>query len=293
MANIVICSDKEDDVKVMISALRHEEHQVIFCDTTSSDYNENYLSTFDLIMDHRNSNEEKKGNPIKKSFDKGIPVIAGSPKYTGSGTGAAVRSLGISKKITYNVSDMHRIMNNADVISGNYHGDFPVYDTKIYGTQWCVYYIYHDNNLTSANMTPLLIRDFYAGSDKLTVVCATFRKGDLNLYGEPFAADCAYLGLPFNIALTNEGMNILNDVIFWLLNKTYIPAKVKDQDGTLLPSHEVYLHSRKSGDLIAKHKSDEHGEVVFRIRNKFNYYAVAFYKNGGVKNAVAIDNILA
>ena len=290
MANIVICSDKEDDVKVMISTLRHE-HQVIFCDTTSNDYNENYLSTFDLIMDHRNSNEAEKGNPIKKSFDKGIPVIAGSPRYTSSGSGAAVRSLGISKDISYANNDGYRILNNTDVISGNYKGDFSVYERK-YGDAW-VHCIYHDNNLTSANMTPLLIRNFCAGYDRLTVVCATFRKGDLNLDGEPFAADCAFLGLPFNIALTNEGMNILNDVIFWLLNKTYIPAKVKDQDGTLLPSHEVYLHSRKSGDLIAKHKSDEHGEVVFRIRNKFNYYAVAFYKNGGVKNAVAIDNILA
>ena len=292
MANIVICSDTEDDVKVMISALRHEEHQVIFCDTASSDYNENYLSTFDLIMDHRNSNEARKGNPIRKSFDKGIPVLAGSPIYAGSGQGAAVRSLGISKDITYDISDMHRIINNTDVISGNYHGNFPVYDRKIYGFRWCIYYIYHDSR-TSANMTPLLIRNFYAGSDRLTVLCATFRKGDLNLYGEPFAADCAFLGFPFDVELTNEGMNILNDVIFWLLNKTYITAKVKDQDGTLLPSHEVYLYSKKSGDLIAKHKSDEHGEVVFRIRHKFNYFAVAFYKNSGVKNAVAIDNILA
>ena len=94
----------------MISALRHEEHQVIFCDTASSDYNENYLSTFDLIMDHRNSNEARKGNPIRKSFDKGIPVLAGSPIYAGSGQGAAVRSLGISKDITYDISDMHRII---------------------------------------------------------------------------------------------------------------------------------------------------------------------------------------
>lgn len=291
MANIVICSDTEDDVKVLISTLK-QEHQVIFCDTASIDYNENYLSTFDLIIDHKNSNEAKKGNPIRKSFDKGIPVLAGSPIYPGSGQGAAVRSLGISKDITYDISDMHRIINNTDVISGNYHGNFPVYDTKIYGFRWCIYYIYHDYR-TSANMTPLLIRNFYAGSDRLTVLGATFQKGDLNLDGEPFAADCAFLGFPFDVELTNEGMNILNDVIFWLLNKTYITAKVKDQDGTLLPSHEVYLYSKKSGDLIAKHKSDEHGEVVFRIRHKFNYFAVAFYKNSGVKNAVAIDNILA
>jgi hypothetical protein len=292
MANIVICSDEEDDVKVMISALR-QEHQVVFCNTASIDYNENYLSTFDLIIDHKNSNEARKGNPIRKSFDKGIPVLAGSPIYAGSGQGAAVRSLGISKDITYDISDMHRIINNTDVISGNYHGNFPVYDTKIYG--FSVFCMYHGDSSTIKNMTPILVRNFFAGSSyrRLTVVCATFRKGDLNLYGEPFAADCAFLGFPFDVELTNEGMNILNDVIFWLLNKTYITAKVKDQDGSLLLSHDVYLHSRKSGDLIAKYKSDEHGEIIFRIRHKFDYYAVAFYSNGSVKNAIAIDTILA
>ena len=293
MANIVICSDKKDDVKVMISALS-QEHQVIFCDTTSSDYNENYLSTFDLIIDHKNSNETKMGNPIKNSFDKGTPVLAGSPKYTGSASGSAVNSLGISKNIISGYYDMYRILNNTDVISGNYQDDFSVYKTE--DGSGSVFCMFHGDNLTIENMTPILIRNFFASCtypQKLTVVCATFRKGDLNLYGEPFAADCAFLGFPFDVQLTNEGMNIFNDVIFWLLNKTYIPAKVKDQDGSLLLSHDVHLHSRKNGDLIAKYKSDEHGEVVFRIRHKFDYYAVAFYDDSGVKNAIAIDTILA
>ena len=292
MANIVICSDEEDDVKVMISALR-QEHQVVFCNTASIDYNENYLSTFDLIMDHRNSNEAKKGNPIKKSLDKGIPVIAGSPKYSGSASGTAVNSLGISKNFTYSSNDMYRILNNTDVISGSYQDDFSVYKTENGSSS--VFCMYHGGSSTIKNMTPILVRNFFAGSSyrRLTVVCATFQKGDLNLDGEPFAADCAFLGFPFDVELTNEGMNILNDVIFWLLNKTYITAKVKDQDGSLLSSHEVYLHSRKNGDLIAKYKSDEHGEIVFRIRHKFDYYAVAFYSNGSVKNAIAIDTILA
>ena len=292
MANIVICSDEEDDVKVMISALR-QEHQVVFCNTASIDYNENYLSTFDLIMDHRNSNEAKKGNPIKKSLDKGIPVIAGSPKYSGSASGTAVNSLGISKNFTYSSNDMYRILNNTDVISGSYQDDFSVYKTENGSSS--VFCMYHGDSSTIKNMTPILVRNFFAGSSyrRLTVVCATFQKGDLNLDGEPFAADCAFLGFPFDVELTNEGMNILNDVIFWLLNKTYITAKVKDQDGSLLSSHEVYLHSRKNGDLIAKYKSDEHGKIVFRIRHKFDYYAVAFYSNGSVKNAIAIDTILA
>jgi hypothetical protein len=289
MANIVICSDKEDNVKVMIRVLR-QEHQVIYCNTASIDYNENYLSTFDLIMDYKNTQEYNRGYPIKKSFDKGTPVLAGGAKNNFSGA-AAVASIGISKSVTYSSNNIYRIINNTDVISGQYKYDFSVYkNNETYNDVFC---IYHDNNLTSANMTPLLIRNFTAGYNKLTVACSTFRKGDLDLYGRPFATDCAFLGFPFDRELTNEGMNILNDVIFWLLNKTNIPAKVKDQDGTLLSSHEVYLHSRKSGDLIAKYKSDENGEVVLRIRNKFDYYAVAFSKDAGVKNAVAIDNILA
>ncbi|MWN91287.1 hypothetical protein GQ597_11310 [Gilliamella sp. Pra-s65] len=142
-------------------------------------------------------------------------------------------------------------------------------------------------------MTPLVIYRFASGYQKLSVVSAVFRKGDLNLNDNPFVADCAFIGYMFDIELTADGINIVNDIIYWLLNKTYVTAKVKDQDGTLLPSQEVFLHSRLNGDLISKHKSNENGEVVFRLRNGFDYYAVAFDKTGGVKNAVAIDNIIA
>ncbi|OCG16001.1 hypothetical protein A9G24_01255 [Gilliamella sp. App6-5] len=288
MAKIVICSDREDYVKAMITALS-EDHQVFFCDTTSSDYNESYLSTFELIMDYRNSCEQTKGEPIKKCFEKGIPVIAGGT----SGTGGSITSIGISNNLGYSSNQRHtKVINNHDVIQMNYRKKEIVVYQSSNKSSW-FYYIYDDNKTTPKDMTPLTIYRFQSNYYLPSVTCAVFRKGDLNLKGQPFVADCAFIGYPFNIELTNDAMNIVNDVIYWLLNKTYITAKVKDQDGTPLPTQDIYLHSRLNGDLIAKHQSDENGDVVFRIRHKFDYYAIAFDKKGGVKNAVAIDNIIA
>ncbi|NUF48738.1 hypothetical protein [Gilliamella sp. ESL0250] len=288
MAKIVICSDAEDYVKAMITALS-EDHQVFFCDTTSRDYTESYLSTFDLIMDYINSQEKRAGEPIQKCFEKGIPVVAGGS----DGNSGAVTSIGISNKIDYSYGQRHtKVINNKDVISINYSKkEISLYQKSDKST-W-LYYIFDDNKTTPKDMMPLAIYRFESNYYAPTVTCTVFRKGDLNLKGQPFAADCAFIGYPFNVELTNDAMNIVNDVIYWLLNKTYITAKVKDQDGTPLSNQDVYLHSRLNGDLIAKHQSDENGDVVFRIRHKFDYYAIAFDKKGGVKNAVAIDNIIA
>jgi hypothetical protein len=288
MAKIVICSDREDYVKAMITALS-EDHQVFFCDTTSSDYNESYLSTFELIMDYRNSCEQKKGEPIKKCFEKGIPVIAGGDDYARG----ALLSIGISNKLSYSYSVFNsKVINNKDVISMKYSQKEILHYQKTNKSSW-IYYIFDDNKTIPKDMTPLVIYRFESGYSQLSIVSAVFRKGDLNLNGNPFAADCAFIGYMFDIELTEDAMNIVNDVIYWLLNKTCITAKVKDQDGTTLPTQDIYLHSRLNGDLIAKHQSDENGDVVFRIRHKFDYYAIAFDKKGGVKNAVAIDNIIA
>jgi hypothetical protein len=285
MAKIVICSNKKDHINDMLKALS-EDHQVFFCDTKSSDYTESYLSTFDLIMDYGNDQEIRAGKPIKKCFEKGIPVLAGG---YGNNRGAAM-SIGISNKMDYFYSEVYsKIINDKDVISSDYNKK----DIKHCQTGTYLYCIYDDNKSTPKDMIPLAIYRFQSGSYKPAVICVVFPKGSLNINETPFAADCAFIGYPFNIELTDDGMNIVNDVINWLLNKTYITAKVKDQDGNALPFQDVYLHSRATGDLISKYKSDENGDVVFRIRHKFDYYAVAFDKKGGFKNAVAIDNIIA
>ncbi|MWP63220.1 hypothetical protein [Gilliamella sp. Pas-s25] len=287
MAKIVICSNQRSYVEEMLTALS-EDHQVAFCDTTSGDYTEDFLSTFELIMDYRNSREQKAGEPIKKCFDKGIPVIAGGNDYPGG----ALLSIGISNKPDYSRSLYNsKVINNKDVISMNYNKKEISHYPKNNKSNW-VYYIYNNNSTTPKNMAPLVIYRFESGYRQLSVVSAVFRKGDLDINDNPFAADCAFIGYMFDNELTADGLNIVNDIIYWLLNKTYVTAKVKDQDGTMLPSQEVYLHSRSTGDLISKHKSDENGEVVFRLRNGFDYYAVAFDKKGGLKNAVAIDNII-
>jgi hypothetical protein len=285
MAKIVICSNEKDEINGMLKALS-EDHQVFFCDTTSSDYTESYLSTFDLIMDYRNEEEIRAGKPIKKCFEKGIPVLAGGYNYNCGAT----KSIGISNYLDHSYGTYSsKIINIQDVISSDYNKK----DIKHYLKNCYFSYIFADNKSTPKNMIPLAMHRFESNYYDAAVTCAVFPKGSLNINETPFATDCAFIGYPFNIELTDDGMNIVNDVINWLLNKTYITAKVKDQDGNALPFQDVYLHSRATGDLISKYKSDENGDVVFRIRHKFDYYAVAFDKKGGFKNAVAIDNIIA
>lgn len=284
MAKIVICSEKKINVDAMIEVLS-EEHQVIFCDPASSEYTENHLSEFDLIMDFMNSKEHR-ACVIKKCFENGTPVIVGGQSYTSPGS---IAHLGIASYTSESHSKRSYNVNNLDVtLSARGKREIMIYNQN--NRQ---FYFYHGSKSSLENMSPLLVFDSVSGYYRLPVTCATFKKGDLNMRDEPFAADCAFLGFDFNVQLTNDAINIVNDVVSWLLNKTYVPAKVKNHDGTLLSDHDVYLHFRESGDLIAKYKSDEKGSVAFRIRHKCDYYAVAFDKKGGMKNAVAIDNIIA
>ncbi|MWN91286.1 hypothetical protein GQ597_11305 [Gilliamella sp. Pra-s65] len=143
MAKIVICSDDKSYVDAMLAALS-EDHQVVFCDTTSSDYTEDFLSTFELIMDYRNSYEKKAGEPIKKCFDKGIPVIAGGNDYANG----ALLSLGISNQPSYsNGLYNSTVINNKDVISMNYNKKEISHYPPNNKSNW-VYYIYNDNSTT-------------------------------------------------------------------------------------------------------------------------------------------------
>jgi hypothetical protein len=213
-------------------------------------------------------------------------VLAGGYNYNCGAT----KSIGISNNTDYGYNISYsKIINIQDVIPIDYNKK----DIKHFVKSSYLSYIFAGSKSTPKDMIPLAIYRFESNYFNPAVTCAVFPKGSLNINETPFVADCAFIGYPFDIELTDDAMNIVNDVINWLLNKTYITAKVKDQDGNALPFQDVYLHSRATGDLISKYKSDENGDVVFRIRHKFDYYAVAFDKKGGFKNAVAIDNIIA
>ncbi len=279
MAKIVICSEELIRVQSMIDAL-NPYHDITFCIASSTDYNEQYLSTFDLIMDYRNGTEYTTSFCIKNCSKKGIPVIAGG---TRNSTGS-IMSLGMAKKpMYYSSGNLNRIINVSDVLTCD-----KKIETGAIINSGDTFMIREDLKI-EYGIEILSVNQMVNGVYDINT--AIFRQGSLNVNGEVFGSDCAFIGFPFSRPLTEEAIQIVNDIISWLVNRKDVVAQVKDEEGNLLSHCEIQLCLRKTGEVMMTYTTDENGQVSLRIRPNHEYYAVAFDQATGNKNAAIIDNI--
>lgn len=271
MKNILIVTYENTQlISAMEKILLEEGHVVTVIKDQSNDFNLNYIQSFDILFSLR---QRTKKEITKAALDAGIPVIVGT-SY-GSSTAGICGMFSVNENINSHYNLCYTLNPNGLAP----FGEFSPYTESNY-------IIFFQKNSIAAGGTILC----QYSSIKDDVIVATFEKSTANTLGETFAARCAFLGCSHGNNYSVQGKRLIRNILNYVLGEVNVIKGITKLEDNTLVSREVFVHDRKTGEIMFRTQSDSNG-IFSGYINKGDYYAIAFDEEEGTKNAVVIDRI--
>lgn len=271
MKNILIVTfDDIQLIPAMEKVLLEEGHIVTVIKDQSNDLNLNYMQSFDIVMSLRQRfNKEI----IKVALDAGIPVIVGTSYDASTAKICGMFSVNENINSSYNLCYTLNPNGLAPL------GEFSPYTSPNY-------LAFHQKKSIAADGN--IICQYDSIDNRVTV--ATFEKSTANTLGGTFAARCAYIGCSHGYGYSAQGKRLIKSILNYVSGEINVMKGITKLEDNTLVSREVFVHDRKTGEIMFRTQSDSNG-IFSGYINKGDYYAIAFDEEEGTKNAVVIDRI--
>lgn len=271
MKNILIVTLEDIQlIPAMEKILLEEGHIVTVIKDQSNDFNLNYIQSFDILISLRQRfNKEI----TKAALDAGIPLIVGTSYDSSTARICGMFSEDGNTNSNYNIC-----------YTSNSNGLAPLGEFSPYTAP--NYLSFHQKKSIAAGGT--ILCQYSSTHDDVTV--ATFEKSTANTLGETFAARCAFLGCSHGYDYSPQGKKLIKNILNYVSGEINVMKGITKLEDNTLVSREVFVHDRKTGEIMFRTQSDSNGKFSGYI-NKGDYYAIAFDEEEGTRNAVVIDRI--